>query len=510
MSRFPWVPSPVRRVFKPVARPVVNLVHRLFLMLKVRERTGSVVRIARGAAALPGAVLSRFAAVWSRRPRSFSEAKARLRTGAEQAFIRMGKRALAAAVPLARARTERRIRKGRVRTLWGVTPILTLPLLAKADRLLGMKSRTIVYTTYHISKNFDINLSWWFRNVFAKNGYVYIGSTYWILAFLILRYDVFHFFYDRGILLPPNMRLMIDPEELKTLKAAHKRVFTYAYGADVRTRDTTLALGKYNFCIDCDDPRKYCICTEAEAAQNIENIRPYANAMVSMIDMVNYVPGCRNMHYWPIDIDRVRYVGVRWDRSRPVKILHAPNHMHFKGSKYLFQAVERLKEEGVPLELKTISGVSNQEVLAAMAEADVIAEQFIGGAFGYTALEALSMGKPVITYVRDDSVLQSVDDFPCFNATPDTLYDVLKAIALGEHDLADNGYRSRRYVEQHYSVEAIALRLGEMYRETADMSAAWRERLELNMEKLRAVQAHRLSLPLTVRHEPGSAVASAG
>jgi len=497
MSRFPWVPAPIRRAFKPMARPVVNLLYRVYVGLKVRRRAGQIAGFFGRLMRLRGAFLARVARAWTALPGSFAQAKTRFRTWAEQAFIRAGKRMLAAAVPLARWLTDRRVRQGRVRTLWGVTPILTLPLLARADSLLGMKGRSLVFLTYYISGSFDINLSWWFQNVFAKNGYVYIGSTYWILAWIILRYDVFHYFYDRGILLPPNMRLMIDPEELKILKSANKRIYTYAYGADVRTRDTTLGLGKYSFCTDCNDPRKYCICTESEAVANIEGIRPYANAMVSMIDMVNYVPGCRNMHYWPIDIDRVTYVGSRPDPSRPIKVLHAPNHMHFKGSKYLFEAVDRLKAEGVPIDLKTISGVSNLEVLAAMAEADIVAEQFIGGAFGYTALEALSIGKPVITYVRDDSVLQSVDDFPCFNANPDRLYDVLKSIALREHDLNDIGRRSRRYVERHYSIEAVALRLGAMYRETGDLSEAWRNRLDRNMARLEGVQAARLNRPLS-------------
>src|SRR5439155_16052577 len=45
-------------------------------------------------------------------------------------------------------------RFGRPRTMWGVTPILTLPLLAKCDRLLGFRSETLVFTTYHTTRSF--------------------------------------------------------------------------------------------------------------------------------------------------------------------------------------------------------------------------------------------------------------------------------------------------------------------------------------------------------------------
>src|SRR5262249_53518113 len=40
------------------------------------------------------------------------------------------------------------------RTMWGVTPILTLPLLAKCDRLLGLRSESLVFTAYHTTNSF--------------------------------------------------------------------------------------------------------------------------------------------------------------------------------------------------------------------------------------------------------------------------------------------------------------------------------------------------------------------
>ena len=59
-----------------------------------------------------------------------------------------------------------------------------------------------------------------------------------VLAWALMRYDVFHFFADRG-LLDPVTRLQINPEELAALCAAGKRIYIYTYGADVRTRQAT-------------------------------------------------------------------------------------------------------------------------------------------------------------------------------------------------------------------------------------------------------------------------------
>ena len=58
---------------------------------------------------------------------------------------------LQACIASARRTGDRRLAAGRGRTLWGITPILTLPLKSRCDQALGFKSETLVFTTYFIS-----------------------------------------------------------------------------------------------------------------------------------------------------------------------------------------------------------------------------------------------------------------------------------------------------------------------------------------------------------------------
>jgi hypothetical protein len=62
------------------------------------------------------------------------------------------------ALPLGRLRSEARLAQGAPASLWGVTPILTLPLKARADRRLGFWSQSLVFVTYYIARDFDHNL----------------------------------------------------------------------------------------------------------------------------------------------------------------------------------------------------------------------------------------------------------------------------------------------------------------------------------------------------------------
>ena len=321
---------------------------------------------------------------------------------------------------LAQAATWWRFRFGRPRTMWGVTPILTLPLLARCDRLLGLRSDSLVYTTYHVTSSFDINLKAFWERVSARHPR-WVGPLHkMILRLALIRYDAFHLFADRG-LMPPRTRTGIDEQEMKAIRQLGRRLYTYAYGADVRTRETTLALGRYNLCAECPEPMKYCICSEAEGAANVARICGLATAMVTMGDMQAYAPGARNFHYWPIDTDKLRYVGVDWSNDRALRVAHAPNHTHFKGTKYLMAAIERLRLDGRAIELVRTQGVPNSEVMKLFESCDLVADQFIAGFHGYTALEAMALGKPVLCYLRDPSMAIDPAVCPMINAWPDTL-----------------------------------------------------------------------------------------
>lgn len=378
----------------------------------------------------------------------------------------MSTRALDKAVLNGPEKSRRRLEKGKGRTLWGVTPILTLPLKARADRLLGFRSHSLVFVTYYITRNFDFNLRVLVNGVARYAPGLSPSLDKLILAWAISRYDVFHYFYDRGLMAPAT-RFGINPMELDLLRAAGKRVYGYAYGADVRRRKATLALGKWNFCSDCPEPSKFCICDDESGSQIMQGMCEKLTAANALGDMLTYVPDARNMHYWPIDLEKIPFAPVAREDG-PLKIAHAPNHGHFKGTHYLEEAIDRLKQAGHEIEYIKVQGVPNTEVIRLFSEADVVADQFIGGAYGYTALEAMACGKPVLTYVRSSDLVEAVGECPLINVTPDTLEATLRWCLENRGKLATIGAQGRAYVERWHSVDAVAGRLGKMYRDTAD------------------------------------------
>jgi hypothetical protein len=390
------------------------------------------------------------------------------------------------AVWLGRQLSAHRMRRGRPRSVWGVTPLVNFPSTAKSDRLLGIRAETLVFTTYPVCRDFDINLQRVYEWLAARRPALLPAFHRLVLVGAIVRFDFFHLFLDRGIL-PPDAgrRFGIRSRELELLSRAGKRLFTYTYGADVRVRETTLALGPHQICGTCPQPGAHCICDGAQARENVERVRRYASCMCAMGDMLLYVPGARDTAFWPLDLDRLPFHGTQAEEGRPLRVVHASNHSHFKGTVHLEKAIAELRGEGVDIELVSLTGVDRADALALLASGDVVADQFTAGFHGYTALEGLALGKPVMVFLRSDDTQIEGAACPLINAPPERLREILRELSLRRSELAELGWRGRKYVERYYSIEAFALRLAAMYLDTARLPPATYRRIEEAMPGLR-------------------------
>jgi len=378
---------------------------------------------------------------------------------------------LHAAMPIVRFLTHTRNKRVR-RSLWAGTPILTLPIKAKAERLLGVQADSLVFETYYITSEFGYDLSRWNR-----------GPVIWrrmllpllVLLWASLRYQRFHYFCSRGLL--PGEAFAVRPDELAYLSALGKQIFFYTYGADVRTRGRTLAMGEPNCCTDCPEPGRFCVCDDEYAAKLHAIRQKYATATFAVGDMVYYTPGSRNeLFFWPIDLakeDGKRYEPRYPDPNGtgPVRIVHAPNHQGFKGTKHLIAAVDRLRERGVDVELQLVERVPNREALEMYRAADIVFDQCMIGYHGYFALEAMAMGKPVVVFIRDPKTeLLAADGCPFVNVRPETVEEVLFRLIRDRARLNELGRRGRLYIERHYTLEALATRMQKVYEELGALS----------------------------------------
>jgi glycosyltransferase involved in cell wall biosynthesis len=143
-------------------------------------------------------------------------------------------------------------------------------------------------------------------------------------------------------------------------------------------------------------------------------------------------------------------------------VLHAPNHRSIKGTAIVEEVVRRLRADGVPVELVIVQKMPNHELRRLVQEIDVVVEQLVIGWYGIFALEAMACAKPVLTYIAPElerlyrlQGLLDRDELPVTKVDHNTLEAALRAMAMGERDLAELGRRSRAYVLRRHSLEVV-------------------------------------------------------
>jgi hypothetical protein len=153
-----------------------------------------------------------------------------------------------------------------------------------------------------------------------------------------------------------------------------------------------------------------------------------------------------------------------------------------------------MEASGIPMELRLIEGVPRDEALKLYAEADIIADQFCMGAYGMFALEGLALGKPVLTYLDQESLGDPISSLPVVNTNPENLDRVL-AVLLQVPELRFRlGRAGREAVERYQSIGALAEVWTQLYRHVW-----WGEPLQL--QKTRHFSPERKSRSFT--EDPG-------
>jgi glycosyltransferase involved in cell wall biosynthesis len=135
----------------------------------------------------------------------------------------------------------------------------------------------------------------------------------------------------------------------------------------------------------------------------------------------------------------------------------------------VLDAVDRLRAEGLPLELRLIEGLDRAEAMRRYAEADVIIDQLIIGWYGGLAVEAMSLGKPVIARLRREDLRfvppEMAAQLPVISAGPDDLAEVLRRLcAMDPAELRAIGGAGRRFAERWHDPASIARTIAGDYR----------------------------------------------
>jgi glycosyltransferase involved in cell wall biosynthesis len=98
----------------------------------------------------------------------------------------------------------------------------------------------------------------------------------------------------------------------------------------------------------------------------------------------------------------------------------------------------------------------------------VIVDQLNAGWYGVFAIEAMALGKPVVTFLHEEAVRRTEEAFgmpvPIVSATKETLVESLRPLAESPEERRRVGAASRAYAEHVHDLERMTDRLLDLYR----------------------------------------------
>jgi Glycosyl transferases group 1 len=287
----------------------------------------------------------------------------------------------------------------------------------QALRRKGVDARLVVFNRGRLHSEAHVDLR-------RPRGFFRGQAVQWrALARLLPRTDVFHFYF--GLTLVPKSL------QFPLLRAFRKKSLYHFLGSDIRGRTPAdLAYGK-----------------RADAQ------------VVGSYDAVRWVPDAEVI---PPGLDLAAYSPVPpSDRGRPL-VVHAPSDRRRKGTEHVVRACAEL---GVDLDV--VERLPHEEARLRYERADIVVEQLNAGWHGVFALEAMALGKPVITYLKDDVVRRTEEAFgvrvPIVSATKETLVERLRPLVDSPTERRRIGAESRAYVERVHDIDKVADRLLALY-----------------------------------------------
>lgn len=162
-----------------------------------------------------------------------------------------------------------------------------------------------------------------------------------------------------------------------------------------------------------------------------------------------------NLSNFPVKIPDI-------NNDKPL-LLHVPTDPEVKGTELIIKVVENLQRKGLKFEFKMVRQLTQMEFYKLLATCDVYIDELRCGSHGVTAVESMAMGKPTISYIREDLISRYPEGLPLVNANPDTIESVLEQLILDARARSDIGTASRLYAEKHHDAIKIIQKMAPVY-----------------------------------------------
>ena len=341
--------------------------------------------------------------------------------------------------------------------VWGCNPILNNKYWSQAMRECGVESCTLM-NTYYNSINDVADYDLYFEDLLpAWADALPEGAKVMACLYVLCNASVMHMSFHGG----PLGSSCLAAVEPQILGAASIESVIIPYGSDAYMY-SRLASPTLTHALNVSYP--HYAKTEDVVQERVYRWSAHASLIVGWAMTIgNGFPRWDVLLVAPFHID-VRLWKPKQEYSDAdgtrgvVRILHCPNHRAFKGTDYILDAVARLKDEDLQLELVLLERVQNTVVHEAMQTADILVDQCLAH-YALNAIEGMASGLTVCSNLEEPNLtalrrFSYLDECPIVSVTPETLVDRLRSLVKNPDLRRRLGQAGRTYVEKYHSLHA--------------------------------------------------------
>lgn len=311
----------------------------------------------------------------------------------------------------------------------------------KGLRKQGINAKMVTYRTNRMKYDVDYDLK--------------IGHCRWLYPFYMIKalcfavpamfkYDCFHFHFGHTL-----MPASIDLFFLKLLK---KKIFLEFHGSDIRW---VFQRRHYPY---MDMPP----INEKYKKQLKHKISSVDGVILHDMELLEHLPQTETPVYIvPLRVSVNDFTPNYPDKNtkRPT-IVHAPSSRKTKGTEYILKALEKIE---LDYELVLVEGKTQEEAFKLYSQADIIIDQILIGSYGVFAIEAMAMGKPVVTHVTEEMRKNFPDELPIVEADVSSIKEVLEKLIKDASLRYELGVKGREYVCKYHDCNKNSVVLKNIY-----------------------------------------------
>jgi glycosyltransferase involved in cell wall biosynthesis len=274
------------------------------------------------------------------------------------------------------------------------------------------------------------------------------------------KYDVFHFYFRPFFYHNMNCGYPMGLDVL-SLRASGKVVIIHYRGSEIRLHSVFKESSPHNYV--SENPYNLVSKFPEESQKSYLNLMKAVcnEILVTDPELLTYCPGAKIVPR-AIDLCDWPYIGVS-DSDAPPLIVHAPSRRAVKGTDILMSALDQLRHEGINYRIKLVENMTNDEAREVYCKADIIVDQLRIGWYGVLSVEAMALGKPVLSYIREDLREHLPKESPLVVTSPETLLYDLRKVILQRTYRNNLSRNARSYVQDVHDSKKIASSLLAFY-----------------------------------------------